>query len=678
MATLPSNSRMAAGNGIITPENPLNSPGVSNNQGYNTFDLSRQNCITQRFAEITPYDVQECEIGDRFSLKLSTESRSYTFKSPIMSNVRINKDYFFVPYSCMFPNTYEQLFVNPVKGNDVPDDAYGYFDLGRLLNYCIDIIGQSPGGAKKTPYFKFIPMSLLWHTLQYGGLLDNLGYRTQLMLRYSESSGAVETFSDAFNAFFATLQTNKRKIRVKPAVEGDFAPFSIDYNGTFTQKESRIFWYKLFNIDKPFYFDADNSNIENGDFSSFSLYMSVFKNYFLAMQPVNIRRLLAYQMTCAQFYSNDAVDSVFTAKLWLQNMESIAHAIGGGAYPDWFDYNGINLQYDLFSNHVTSNLIRIAFSPSSSAFNNYDFTDSTLWSSPTSKSVYYRFFFFNNLFTYQNALVYGDYFSGARTQPLAVGDVEISVQDSSVSAIDVTRNLMMQRFLNAVNRVGQLVADYARNVFGFAPKNLPPQPRFIVHRANTLMGNEVVNTTSDDQGNLVTNLRSNSSKYMYDVFIDEQGVLIGLSSITCALMYATNTWRNIFHKTRLDDFQPFLQNIGDQDVRLQELVSASTGVYPTGIFGYQMQDAEYKYAVSEIHGGFARTLRSWVFARRFPVQDYQNLKISSDFIRFKPYEFDDFYESLNGHTLEDYFHIITSFNLGTMSNRKMMYRPGIL
>ena len=50
MAKLPSSSRMAAGNGVITPENPLNSPGVSNNQGYNTFDLSRQNCVTQRFA----------------------------------------------------------------------------------------------------------------------------------------------------------------------------------------------------------------------------------------------------------------------------------------------------------------------------------------------------------------------------------------------------------------------------------------------------------------------------------------------------------------------------------------------------------------------------------------------------------------------------------------------------
>ena len=133
MAKLPSSSRMAAGNGVITPENPLNSPGVSNTQGYNTFDLSRQNCVTQRFAEITPFDVQEAEIGDRFYLKLSHESRAYTFKSPIMSNVRLNKDYFFVPYSAIMPRTFEQLFVNPVKGSDVPDDAYPVFNIGTFI-----------------------------------------------------------------------------------------------------------------------------------------------------------------------------------------------------------------------------------------------------------------------------------------------------------------------------------------------------------------------------------------------------------------------------------------------------------------------------------------------------------------------------------------------------------------
>ena len=46
MSKLPSNSRMAAGNGIITPENPLNSPGVSNTQGYNTFENIKYNCKT--------------------------------------------------------------------------------------------------------------------------------------------------------------------------------------------------------------------------------------------------------------------------------------------------------------------------------------------------------------------------------------------------------------------------------------------------------------------------------------------------------------------------------------------------------------------------------------------------------------------------------------------------------
>lgn len=674
MASLPSNGRMAAGNGVITPENPLNSPGVSNNQGYNTFDLSRQNCVTQRFGEITPFDVQEAEVGDRFSLKLSHESRAYTFKSPIMSNVRLNKDYFFVPYSAIMPRTYEQLFVNPVKGSDVPDDAYPVFDLGTYISNLVNILGSSPSAPNTNSYYKLPVLSLLWHTLQYGSLLDNLGYRSHLLYDYDASSNIVTTFSDFFDTFINGLRKNGRKLTISSKTIGGFAPFSIDYSTDPSAKESRDFWFRFFNMAEPWY--VSSSNIEDGDFTELYNSLSTYSASFKKLSPINIRRLVAYQLTCAQFYTNDAVDNIYTGKLWIQNMESLAHYTGSGYYPLFFDFNGIQLQYDVFSRKVTDKLISYF---SGTVLSLMDFSKNTV-----DANVYYMLFFFQNLFSYENALVYGDYFAGARTQPLAVGDVDIQVSSSNtVSAIDVTRNIMMQRFLNAVNRVGQLVADYSRNVFGFAPKNLPPQPRFIVHQANTLMGNEVPNTSStEQQGNLVTNLRSNSSKYMYDVFIDEQGILLGVASMTCSTVYLTTTSRHIFHYNRMDDFQPFLQNIGDQPIYSQEIagISSDSGIQPIGsrVFGYQIQDAEYKYAVSEAHGGFVKALRSWIFARKFTLAELNSMTISPEFLRFRTTDFDDFYSSLNGQTLEDYFHLVTSFNLGTKANRKMMFRPGIL
>lgn len=674
MSKLPSNSRMAAGNGIITPENPLNSPGVSNTQGYNTFDLSRQNCVTQRFAEITPFDVQEAEIGDRFSLKLSHESRAYTFKSPIMSNVRLNKDYFFVPYSAIMPRTFEQLFVNPVKGSDVPDDAYPVLDIGTFISNLIDILGESPTSPNENCYYKLVALNLLWHTLQYGSLLDNLGYRNHLLYDYDASSNTVTTFSDFFDAFINGLRKNTRKLTINPKTVNGFTPFSIDYSTEPSAKESRDFWFKFFNLSEPWY--VSSSNIVDSDFTSLYSSLDTYSPGFKKTSQINIRRLVAYQLACAQFYTNDAVDNIFTGKLWIQNMESLAHFTGSGYYPLFFDYNGIQLQYDVFSKKVTDSLIGQLKSIS---FSQLDFSKTTV-----DDNVYYLLFFFQNLFSYENALVYGDYFAGARTQPLAVGDVDIQVSASNtVSAIDVTRNIMMQRFLNAVNRVGQLVADYSRNVFGFAPKNLPPQPRFLVHHANTLMGTEVPNTGSvNEQGNLVTNMRSNSSKYMYDVFIDEQGILLGVSSMTCSTVYLTTTSRHIFHYNRMDDFQPFLQNIGDQAIYGQEIagISSTSGVTPINskVFGYQIQDAEYKYAISEAHGGFVKPLRSWIFARKFTLPQLYSMKISPEFLRFNTTDFDDFYSSLTGQTLEDYFHLITSYNLGTKANRKMMYRPGIL
>ena len=173
---------------------------------------------------------------------------------------------------------------------------------------------------------------------------------------------------------------------------------------------------------------------------------------------------------------------------------------------------------------------------------------------------------------------------------------------------------------------------------------------------------------------------SNGSKFSYDVFIDEPGYLIGIVSFKCSPAYSQTTPRDIFHYDRLDDFQPFLQNIGDQEVFIQELRSIGAfrentwngeSVHPP--YAYQLQDAEYKYSVNEIHGGLVKTLPTWFF-----VQNVDYACLVSEFLRLYPYQFDKFYNSLTGCSSESYYHFIISFVNKVTAISLMMYRPGIV
>lgn len=715
----PVNSRAYSGAGLITPENPLNSPGVSNGQGYNTFDLSNQQFICPRFAEITPFSVIPVEPGDRINLKSSHELRAPTFKSPLMSELRLNKDYFFVPKSAMMPNTWDYLAVNPNRGDDVPEDAFPVLSLQSFLLLLCDMYFRLSGGEddagdvlverRKSQLFGWW-LCLAFKFLSYGSLPDRLGYRQHLYIHYKKNvlkESNVDSFSFglAFDQFVDFLLDNdngfpNKRISLSRININDNVPsgpisvasdseFYLELNDA-TRDDVREFFYRAFSFSEPWVINFAYASSGGSGYAPIPL-MSLANSFGDIMnftskfchptseylKDYNLYRFIAYQMACVQFFSNDTVDDVFTAKLWLQNMESIQRYAcflerrddtGFFTSPTYFDRNGIEIRYDVFSKKNVDAVI--------SVLNSYEtqITDSI------SGTFWYAFVFFSNLFEYHNALRYGDYFAGARPKPLAVGDVNISINSQMVSAVDVTKGITMQRFLNAINRVGQLLPDYMRNIFGVAPKYLPPQPRFVNHESEVVSGQTVVNT-AENQGNQMLNMISHSSKFAYDVFIDEQGYLLGLASFTCLPAYMQDTPRDIYHYDRLDDFQPFLQNIGDQEIYIQEIVGVSNYFgdlmddteIPTVPFGFQLQDAEYKYGISSLHDAFIRNLPSWAFVQKDGV-----FQISPDFLRLTPVQFDRFVSSLTGCAPDSYYHFIMSFNNKVTANRRMMYRPGIL
>ena len=86
------------------------------------FDLSYHNFITPSYGKITPFMSLETVAGDKIPIRSTHKVRSYTLKSPLMSDVYMQKDFFAVPMECILPLNWQKIFANPVVGDDVTAD----------------------------------------------------------------------------------------------------------------------------------------------------------------------------------------------------------------------------------------------------------------------------------------------------------------------------------------------------------------------------------------------------------------------------------------------------------------------------------------------------------------------------------------------------------------------------
>lgn len=444
--------------------------------------------------------------------------------------------------------------------------------------------------------------------------------------------------------------------------------------------QNSLGWYMLFPLDK-YYGIIDNSgtvrnnyDLFRGNFSA-SFDGSVESNnankWFFAPSDASrfdMSYLIAYHQIMSQFFSVDAIDSLYTSKLWMENMTSLSLP-----FTRTFSYNGVSIAYDIFSNNTYSLLLNNISSASIS---------------PDCIS------YLINLFCYENSLAYGDYFNGGRLEPLAVGDVNISgsvdtdQRIATVNALDVTRNLQFQRFLNKVNRTGAAIWDYIRGIQGHIPVQIDPMPRFIAHESTVISGFEVENTTAGDisnpttqQGYPVTMLNSGESKFAFDIEIGgDPCVVLGLMSFDMRRAYSSTIDRAFFKRDRFDFFQPDLQNIGDQALYFGELspcypkFAGFLAEYP---FAYHLRDTHYKQRYPVAFGGFTRQdiLPSWANVVDFVNYDYVGDGLNSEMIRNHNSDFDKFYQSLNGVTLSSYFHFIISIDNQLGSYREMQVKP---
>lgn len=682
-----------------------------------------------------------------------TDIDTQNLKAPLMTPMRAMKDTFFVPIRALLPHNADLLVTNPLTGQDIDPEKVNtllffntttsgstYFGdaLESMMHRWWRTVAGYTGNSGTTGFTdsdaymaqllesNLLAYSLLAPIFSYGSLAQSLGYNfafgfTGLRHDNGDRMDFDQTFDILMNfikahvkSFYITLGIpNITAVNAAPTIDRQTLLVRCDVDHNNLENVNQYYCLRaILELIAQGYFPSAVSDLVLINPADTTVYFSDVASGYSRQttsgasfvwwsryadtvasgstgEQVNINRLIGYQLLCASFYTDDAIDYVYTAKLWHENMWSLFRNIYynnlTGLRKAYYMLNGVEMQYDITSAALVQDVL-----------NGLNAIDSYTWSTGTipgsggyaqfsnEVDVFYEHLaFYYNIFGYQRSLRYRDYFVGARTLPLAVGDVNVQVNSNLVNVVDVTKKIQMQRFLNQVNRVGRRIREYSAGIFGVAPKKDTDEVIFLSHIAFNIGAEETSNTGPAQltaAQTTTSKLRKNGSNFIFDSDFTEFGVVLGVTYFDVVRPLVDGLDRTLLHRDRFEMFNPFMQNIGDQPVEQLEICPVSGG----GYFGYKLRYSEYKQRTDRVAGGFVKYLPGFAFPT--DVNDLANpfsstplnLKISPDFIRSKPHEFDKFFNILSTYSPAGYFHFIIRHDNEVDANRPMESAPSIL
>ena len=672
-------------NGATAPNNSLNDAAPSVRHSFNRFNNGYSHYTTANYGEYTPFFNQICNPADSKKFKSVSQIRTLSLHSPLYSAMKMNKDYFFVPYDAILPHSWQKIYRNPSQGDDVPDDTNTVIpDVRILFQFAERFVANlntffskiELNFADLTSLGKFIYMAfpLMDAFFSSSGLLSRLGYNNNHSSLFKIDNVLYPTWDRCAEVLYPMLFPDGVTMPFNFPSGGVGYKFIIDNDPNYIVNELYPNKMSISGRDAlsfmRYYPDAIMSYAS--DFNMFltgvrgkrSTPIAISTINFLSdvdLEPknyvFNYDQCVAYNLVCAQFYTNGNVDAVYNAELYRDALGSYVKLFNGAF--DTYSYNGINVLYDVASGHYMS----IALSKLLS-----EHSDSELVSSLG---------YLRNIFCVQNALKYGDYFTGSHTRPLAVGDVTAPVVGDAVSAVDITKAIAYQRFLNVVVKLKNSFADYLRSIFGTLPAPDYHEAKFVSHSEGAIDGFEVANTTGDDQGNLVTLLHSVKENFEFELQCDMPGIAMGIVSFVASRAYCQTRDRMFMREDRYDMFNPMLQTIGDQPIYGME----KSPLYTTP-FGYVQRYMEYKQRYNVASGAFDDVLRTYCIICDSPHASSNALELLSPnvnpvSIRLTPRELDRFFTQV-AWSYGNSFHFICEFDNQLDDVREADYAPSIL
>lgn len=632
------NGRTDAQNNGLSHDNKADNPNKHYRQGMNVFDNSYIHATTERFADVSPFMALDMVDRDKVPFRSTHKLSSFTLKSPMMDEIFKHKFYSIVPYKAILPNTWELFYVNPTKGDDIPDDAYCNFDIISTWRDFFKIIHM--GGISLIEFI--ICTELIFST---GSLLSKLKYNFWPYLYKSKSVNFDVWFDTVFVPNVLDNLVVSRELQPGLFETVTSNPAVIDSAEPVRYVSRHTILDVLRSGD---YSDITYSPDPDSDFTlltSFTDFIDQFNVNNWVHYPVDLSRVIAYQITCVSQVTDASIDYLFNANLF-------RNVLFPQTEVKTFTWNTQVILYDTFSNKYFNDVW----------FNYSNFIDTC-----------------QKLFSYAKSLKFGDYFTQARPEPYAVGDLNIDDTDG-LNAIEITRRIVYQRFLNWNNRVGPSYSDYKKELTGMDAMPDPTEPSLITHSVGTVSGFQVENTGDaqfSQENSVTTLLRDTSSKYEFNIIISEPSILLGLTSYDMKRLYTRLMDRANLKESRFDFFNHMLQYTGDQEIKACELDATRSPDIP---IAYTTKDMHYKKQVSQASGGFVFALPSWAFTTEETDNDMSlHFGINPEFIRNLNGDFDRFFSSLSGYSLGTYFHFILKYdNDFSVMQRAMDVAPDIL
>ena len=683
------------------PTNPRNVDNKTYRQESNQFDLSYDHFTTASYGILTPHFAMNVVEGDVVPLNSKHKVLTHTLKSPLFSGVNMHKDYFLVPNRAILPRNWEIIYKNPVQGDDVPEDANCFVSSKYFLTNVMqplwagtDMLSPNINNTGLVNLCRYIMMMEL--IFSYGSLLSRVGYNLAPTFRWYRVDTSGARILDGSRLSFDQFIEERFVpwfISLNPALIVNGQSYILDGSDrTSTGITSpAVSVHRMLELMRQYpdfliqYGTARTPNLRDL-FYGFdyptdvtpSLEVVFEVEVYDAGNIINFDRVIAYHLAYAHYFTNDHVDFDYTADMYRNSMETLAGLIlsqsinqpprpaNGQFGVSFFEYNGTLRQYDVFSSHTMDSIF--------SELNDYTLgTNTTI----TENMLAY----FQNLFGLEHSLRYGDYYSGSRVNVLAVGEAAAAVIDNSVSAIDQTRSILMQRFLHAVNRGRNTFNGYIQMLSGKTPAVDATVPRYLAHTTSVLGGMEVENT-GENQGNIVTLLRGRDEQYSFTCEVDEPGVILGITSFSVKRLYSRSLDRFALKKDRFDMFNKFFQYDGDQSIYLVEKDASFLNTNKGDLnFSYTGRHMEYKQRVSIATGGAVEFLPAYAFVTD-NAEAQQNVSedrnLTPEFIRASSTEFNRFYTSLSNYSLAGFFHFIIYYNNECNASRQMALNPSIL
>lgn len=614
-------------------------------QRTNHFDNSYRHATTERYADISPFMAIDAIPRDEIPFSVQVDTNTYTLSTPTVPDVFQHRFYSIVPYKAIIPNAWKLFYVNPTHGDDVPDDVYCNVDI-------VAAWWNMYNNVRDFTLSQAIEFIISTESIFSTGSLFSKFKANLWPYLYQDRQTNFDTW---FDTVFAPWVNNY--IYVERSVGQNLFDRIICKSDTNVSGVRVVKLRTLLDVLRSGNYRSilpiDGVNITSSlqaMLTSFiSLVDSAISKHIIVdiprSYPIDLSRLIAYQITCVSQYTDSSIDYLFNADLFRNNFAT--------SY-DTFEYNDMIYRYDVFSRHM---------------FESVHFSDIDNFNSTC-----------QYLFTYQQSLKFGDYFTTSRPKPLANGDVDIDPNgDGSINALETARRLVYVRYLNWSNRVGPKYEDYVKAQTGLDafPEDTDAAP--INHKQNLISSYNVENTGSAQLNSLesVTSLIKASDRGSeFSIFVTQPSIVLGLSSYDCERLYTRIMDRANLKDSRFDFFNERLQYTGDQPIYACELNATRS---PDDPIAYTTKDMHYKKQVSHASGGFIFYLPSWSFStEESDMDDSLTFGINPYFIRNINSDFDRFYKQLTGYSLGTYFHFAQRYNNILPLTRAMDVAPDIL